>query len=176
MIQSEVAHAFIKNVRFESAQYGHFLFSFFFPLCAPAFYPPSFPFFLLISSTQVWNPKFIRNIILLTTHKSCILPSSWFNWKCHGATTCYKSLSTASSEGAGCFQVRVAMASAPAMAGQNGYQTTWPIVCVTSFSPCLFPSYNSLQTLAGCSAQCSCCIPMLFPGNSQHISSYSFLK
>lgn len=48
MNQSEVAHAFIKNVRLSSPQYGHFVFSLF--LSLPLFLswspclPPSLPF------------------------------------------------------------------------------------------------------------------------------------
>lgn len=106
-----------------------------FSLCPPASHPRSLSLSLLVSSIQVWSLKLIRNTLLLITHKSCILPSSWFNRKCHGAVTCYKSLSTAFSDGAGGLQMSVAIISPAAKGGRHGDQTMGPTVCATILVP-----------------------------------------
>lgn len=138
--------------------------------------------FLLIRSIKVSNLKFIRNMLLLITHKGCILPSSWFSWKCHSTASCYESMSTTSSDGAVVFSDSVDTISPPAMWGHNDYTDDmgkmWSIVCATFFTPCLFPSYNSLQILTVCPTHCLLHVNTLslFPGNPHHIPSHSFLN
>lgn len=101
--------------------------------------------------SEIWNSSETDYFWLLTKAVSCQALGLTGNVTVLWLVT-QASLSTAASEGAACFQVSVAITSPPAMGGQHGDQIMWPTGCVTSFSPCFFPSYHSLQTLMVCSA------------------------
>lgn len=101
--------------------------------------------------SEIWNSSETDYFWLLTKAVSCQALGLTGNVTVLWLVT-QASLSTASSEGAGCFQVSVAITSPPAMGGQHGDQIMWPTVYATSFSPCFFPSNHSLQTLTVCSA------------------------
>lgn len=112
-----------------------------------------FLLFLLIRSINVSDLKLIRNTLLLIIHKGCTLPSSWFNWKCHRPVSCYKSICTASWW---CPHVQVTVLTLPhlllcedTLPTQILWERCGPSFVPWFFTPCLFPSYNSLQTLRG---------------------------